>query len=301
MDTTRMDLRQMRYVLAVAEELHFGRAAERLMIAQPPLSQQIKKLEGQIGVELFRRTKRRVEITAAGKAFVEEARRTLEQADTTVRAAQRAARGEEGRLVIGYAGSAGYQVLPRVLTRFRRQYPGVDVQLREMTTGEQVTALLARRIDAGFVRPPLDEPRLEVSVLMREDFVAVLPRSHRLARGRRVALGRLAAEPFVLFPRHLGPRLYDPILAACQRAGFSPTVAQEAMHVPTIVSLVAAGVGVALLPDSVRALRWSGVAYRPLEEPTSGTAIALAWRMGEDVPVVRMFAQLSRRIFYSPT
>jgi DNA-binding transcriptional LysR family regulator len=176
----------------------------------------------------------------------------------------------------------------------------VEVQLREMTTGDQVSAILARQIDIGFVRPPLDELHLRVSVLVREDFVAVLPRNHRLARARRVALKRLAAEPFILFPRHLGPRLYDPILSACQRAGFSPKVAQEAMHVPTIVSLVAAGAGVALLPESVRALRWSGVVYRPLEQPTTGTAIALASRKADDAPAVRHFTDLAERIFRRP-
>lgn len=292
-----MELRHMRYVIAVAEELHFGRAAERLMIAQPPLSQQIKKLEREIGVELFRRTKRRVGLTEPGRVFVEEARRTLAQADLTLRAAQRAARGEIGRLVIGYAGSAAHYVLPRVLSRFRPRYANVEVQLREMTTAEQLPALLARQIDVGFVRPPASDPGLEVSVLMEEPFLAALPRNHRLARLKRVPLTRLETERFVLFPRHLGPRLYDPIVAACQRAGFSPMVAQEAMHIPTIVSLVAAGVGIALLPESARHLRWHGVVYRNLADPVAHTAIAIACRTGEASAVTDGFVATARETF----
>jgi len=287
----------MRYVTAVAEELHFGRAAERLMIAQPPLSQQIKKLEREIGVELFRRTKRRVELTDAGRVFVEEARRTLAQAELTVRAAQRAARGEIGRLMIGYAGSAAHYVLPRVLSRFRRHYPAVEIQLREMTTAEQIQALLGRRIDIGFVRPPVPEPGLDVTVLVEEQFLTVLPRNHRLARLRRVPLGRLSDERFILFPRHLGPRLYDPIVAACQRAGFSPGVVQEAMHMPTIVSLVAAGVGIALLPESVRQLRWRGVVYRSLIGSSARTAIALASRSAEQSATAESFITVAERTF----
>ena len=287
----------MRYAVAVAEELHFGRAAERLMIAQPPLSQQIRKLECQIGADLFRRNKRRVELTEAGRVFVDEARRTLAQADLTVRATRRAARGEIGRLVIGYAGSAAHLVLPRVMTRFRARCPEVDIELREMTTSHQVSALLGRQIDIGFVRPPLAESGLEVAVLVEERFMAVLPRGHRLARTSQVALARLANEPFILFPRHLGPRLYDPIVTACQRAGFSPTVAQEAMHVPTIVSLVAAGVGVALVPESVRHLRWHGVVYRNLSDCQSRTAIAIAFRSAEESAAAKSFVATARSTF----
>jgi DNA-binding transcriptional LysR family regulator len=292
-----VELRHMRYVVVLAEELHFSRAAERLMIAQPPLSQQVKKLEVQLGAELFRRTKRRVELTEAGRVFVEEARRTLAQAELTLRATQRAARGEIGRLAIGYAGSAAHRVLPSVMTRFRRQHPGVEIQLREMTTGEQVAALLGRRIDVGFVRPPVAEAALSVCVLVEEQFVAVLPRTHRLARLGRVPIGRLSGERFILFPRHMGPRLYDPIVAACQRAGFSPAVVQEAMHVPTIVGLVSAGVGVALLPESVRQLRWAGVAYRDLADCTARTAIAVASRPADESPAVRSFLAAARRTF----
>ena len=292
-----MELRHMRYVVAIAEELHFGRAAERLMIAQPPLSQQLKKLELEVGVELFRRTKRRVELTEAGRIFVEEARRTLAQAELTLRSAQRAARGEMGRLVIGYAGSAAHHILPRLVPQFRRQHPAVEIELREMTTAEQVPEMLSRRLDVGLVRPPLTDSGLNVTVLVEEKFVAVLPRTHRLARLGRLPLRRLADEPFILFPRRLGPRLYDPIVAACQQAGFSPRVIQEAMHVPTIVSLVAAGVGVALLPESARQLRWRGVVYQSLADSTVRTAIAIATRTQDDSAVVRAFVSLATKTF----
>jgi DNA-binding transcriptional LysR family regulator len=292
-----IELRLMRYVIAVAEELHFGRAAERLLIAQPPLSQQIKKLEREIGADLFYRTKRRVELTETGRVFVEEARRTIAQAELTLRATRRAARGEIGRLVIGYAGSATHYVLPRVLTRFRRQYPAVEIELREMATVQQVAALLERRIDIGFVRPPVSESGLDLSILVEEQFLAVLPRSHRLARRRLIPLEQLSAEHFILFPRHLGPRLYDPIVAACQQSGFSPAVVQEAMHIPTIVSLVAAGVGIALLPESVRELRWRGIVYRDLAGSTARTAIALASRSAEESAAAKSFIITAKRAF----
>lgn len=297
MTDVNLELRHMRYVLAVAEELHFGRAAARLLIAQPPLSQQIKKLEKQLGAELFRRSKRRVELTETGQVFVEEARRTLAQAELTLRATQRAARGEIGRLVIGYAGSAAHAVLPPVLTRFRGQLPDVEIELREMTTSQQMLALLGRQIDVGFVRPPVPDAGVEVVILAREYFLAALPRNHRLARAGRISLERLASDPFILFPRHLGPRLYDPIVAACQRAGFSPRVAQEAMHIPTIVSLVAAGVGVALVPESARHLRWRGVVYKHLTDSEAQTAMAVASRSGEESALINLFIAAARRSF----
>lgn len=287
----------MRYVVTVAEELHFGKAAARLLIAQPPLSQQIKKVEQEIGAVLFRRSKRRVELTEAGRIFVEEARRTLAQADLTLHATQRAARGEIGRLVIGYAGSAAHAVLPSVMTRFRSRSPEVQIELREMTTSQQILALLSRQIDIGLVRSPAPQPGLEVAILVWERFLAALPHKHRLARMKRIALARLATERFILFPRYLGPTLYDPIVAACQRAGFSPSVVQEAMHVPTIVSLVAAGVGVALVPESARHLRWHGVVYRELTDSEARTAISIAWRSAEESAAAKFFVATARCTF----
>jgi DNA-binding transcriptional LysR family regulator len=293
-----LEIRQMRYVIAVAEELHFGRAAERLMIAQPPLSQQIKKVERQIGTELFHRTKRRVELTEAGRIFVEEARRTILHAELTLRATQRAARGEIGRLNIGYAGSAAHSILPRVMGRFRGRYPDVEIQLREMTTSEQLASLRSRQIDVGFVRPPVVEPDLRVTTLVEEQFLAVLPSKHPLARCGPVHLDRLSAERFIMFPRHMGPRLYDPIVAACQHAGFSPNVVQEAMHIPTIIGLVAAGVGIALLPESARELRWHGVIYRSLLNSSARTAIALAERRGDNAVVVKAFVEAAEQLTF---
>lgn len=281
-----MELRHLRYFVAVAEALHFGRAAQRLMIAQPPLSQQIKALEQEIGVQLFRRTKRRVELTEAGRVFLAEARRTLAQAEQAVQAARRADRGEIGRLTIGFVGSATYEILPPVLRRFRLNHPGVELSLRELTTAQQVAALEAKDIDIGFVRTPPPSPHLACRVLTEEDFVVALPRFHRLARARPVALAGLREDPFILFPRSLATGLYDRIVTACQQAGFSPRVALETTQTPVMIGLVAAGLGVALVPACVGTLTWRNVVYRPLVDPRPRTNVTIVWRHDCDTAAV---------------
>jgi DNA-binding transcriptional LysR family regulator len=272
-----MELRHLTYFIAVAEELHFGRAATRLFIAQPPLSQQIQRLEKELGVTLFLRTKRHVELTEAGRIFLEEARRTVAQAERTVAAAQRAQRGEVGRLAIGFVGSATYSVLPGVLRRFRQRYAEVELSLQELTTAQQVEAIRAHHLDVGFVRPPLYDPDLATLTLLVEEFVLALPQTHRLAGKTAVSLSAMAEEPFILYPRHLGPGLYDPVVSACQQAGFSPHVVQEATQMHTILSLVAIGLGVALVPACVQTLQWQGAVCKPLASAAPRTMIALAW------------------------
>lgn len=287
-----MELRHLRYFVAVAEELHFGRAAGRLMIAQPPLSQQIQNLEREVGARLFRRTNRRVELSDAGRAFLADARRALDGAEQAVQAARRAERGEVGRLVIGFVSSATYAVLPPVLRGFRRARPGVELVLRERTTAEQVEALEARQLDLGFVRTPPPSPRLAHRVLAEEDFVAALPQNHRLARGRkRVALGDLRDEAFLLFPRTMAMGLYDRVLGACLQAGFSPRVIQEVTQPAVMIGLVAAGLGVALVPECVQALKWKNVAYRPLNGPVLATNVTLVWRRDDESEAVRAFVE----------
>jgi DNA-binding transcriptional LysR family regulator len=286
-----MELRHLRYFLTVAEELHFGRAAERLFICQPPLSQQIQQLEREMGIRLFDRTNRRVQLTAAGEAFRLEAVKVLEQCSRAVLAAQRAHRGESGRLAVGYVGSASYTAIPRSILAFGKSYPGVKLALCEMTTPEQIAALLDNRIDVGILRSAnLGREELRERPVLRENFVAALPQAHPLAQQKTVTVNALADEGFVLYPQNSGPGLYQQVMGLCLRAGFSPRPAQQASQIPTIISLVAAGLGVALVPASIQSLRWKGVAYRPLKDAKADTAVVLAWRRDTRSPIVRTFA-----------
>jgi DNA-binding transcriptional LysR family regulator len=249
-----VELRHLRYFVAVAEELHFGRAAARLHIAQPPLSRQIRDLEQEVGAELFVRGTRGVELTAAGRAFLGEVRQVLAQAERALRAAQRASRGETGRLRVGFVEAATYSgTLARVLGVFRQDVPDVSLGLFELDSLEQAEALREGRIDVGIVHsPPPDAHRwLRVERVFEDRLVAALPRAHPLAARPHLALGDFAAEPFVFFPRFTGPTLYDHLIAACRSAGFSPRVVQEAAGWSTLAALVAAGVGVSFAPRSV--------------------------------------------------
>ncbi len=252
-----MDLKHLRAVVAVADHLHFGRAAAALGIAQPPLSQQVKALETELGVALCDRTTRAVALTPAGEAFVTDARAALSMVDSAARRALAAGRGETGELVIGMVGSAVQHPLPTIIRAFRARYPDVALTFHVLPTVTQVERLRAAALDLGLLRPPLPGPAddLELVSVSREPLVAVLPSDHRLAGRRRIAVSTLADEPFVLFPRALGPGLYDEITALCRRGGFTPRVAQEAVQLPTIVGLVAAGCGVSILPNSASAPR----------------------------------------------
>jgi DNA-binding transcriptional LysR family regulator len=290
-----MELRHLRYFVAVAEELHFGRAAQRLGIAQPPLSQQIRRLEEELGITLLQRTKRRVELTEPGRIFLDGARQTLEQAAAAARMAQRAERGEIGRLAVGFVGPGNW--LPLVLRPFRARHPGVELTLHQLGTARQVDALKAGRLDVGLLRPPLSGGQgLSLETVAREAIVAALPRGHRLGTRRRVLLKGLKDEPFVLFPRAEGPGFYDQIVALCHKAGFSPRVVQEAAEMRTILNLVAGAVGVSLVPKPSSDLRLAGAVYRPLQGPTSWTELALAWRDGDDRPALRAFLGVVRAI-----
>ena len=284
-----MELRHLRYYVAVAEELHFGRAAARLGIAQPPLSQQIRRLEDELGVLLLRRTRRRVELTEAGRVFLEEARRTLAQAEQAMRAAQRAQRGEIGRLDIGYVGSAAYDALPEALRAFRDRFPDVELGLHELSTAQQAQALHERRLDVGFLRPPLYDAALVHEVIVREPLVVALPATHPLASQRRIPLRALATEPFILYPRSVAPGPYDQLMSLCRAAGFSPRVTQEAVEMQTIAGLVAAGIGVALVVATVQDLRSGGVVYRALADAAPTMDLALAWCADDPSRVLAAF------------
>lgn len=283
-----MDFRSLRYFVAVAEELHFGRAARKLHISQPPLSQQIRNLESRLGLELFRRTSRQVALTPAGDVFLERARRLLTGVEEAQRAARRASRGEIGRLALGFIHAATYTLLPPVLAAFRARLPAVELVLRELTISEQQLAIAEGSIDAGFLRPPVNNASIRSEVVLSEPFVIVLPRGHPFARKPRLALKSLAAEPFVMFTPRRSP-LYGQIVNSCIRAGFSPNVVQEATHIHTIFGLVRAGIGLAMLPASVQAMRIDGACYRPLTDRQPRAEIAMAWRRADDSPILKAF------------
>lgn len=285
-----MELRHLRYFVAVAEELHFGKAAQRVGIAQPPFSQQIRALEREIGTSLLTRTKRSVQLTAAGTAFLTEARRTLAHAAQAIRAAQRASRGEIGRLAIGFVDSAVYGVFPRVLRHMRAKYPDLALVLLDMNSDEQLHALRANQLDVGLIRPPFaDMTGLRLETITTEPLMVALPQDHRLARQSHIALAELANEPFIFVPRRFGSGYYDHLMAVCARGGFSPHVVQEAKAAQTMVSLVAGGLGVSLVPNSLINLQRRGVAYRPLQPPAPTTDLAVIWRREDTTAALEAF------------
>ena len=262
-----MELRHLRYFVAVAEELNFTRAAGRLHIAQPPLSQQIRQFEDEIGVRLLDRTGRRVKLTQAGEAVLTEARNTLSQANRIPAIAQRTLQGLGGTLKVGFSSAAAHTILPRVVRSFRSRFSEVKLQLHEMSTERQIERLRDASIDVGFVRLPLESPpaSLVVKSIFREPLILAIPRGHTLSRSR-LSTSVLADVPFIRFPRHVAPGLYDQIDRICIRMGFRPNVVQEALEIQTTISLVAAGIGVAIVPESVRKLGWRQIVYRQLPQ-----------------------------------
>ena len=259
------DLRRLRYFVAVAEELHFGRAARRLNVSQPPLSVQIRTLEREIGKPLLIRTQRRVELTEAGRVLLEEARRLLDQAEAAVVHARRAAEGAVGRLTIGFVSTVDYSILPPLVRRFRQKHPGIALKLLELTGDRQQALLQSGELDLGLSILPSPASSLTMRPVFREPLIAAVPTNHPLAGRRRTALRSLAAEAFIQFPRELAPGLYDLAIAACQKAGFTPHLAQEAIQMQTILGLVAAGLGVALVPRCMSKLQRPDVRYLALD------------------------------------
>jgi DNA-binding transcriptional LysR family regulator len=288
----QIELRHLRYFVVLAEELHFGRAAARLGMAQPPLSQQIQRLERLLGSRLFERTSRRVQLTDAGQAFLAEARRALLGVENAVEAARRAGRGETGELRVAFAATVMFVHLPRIIREFRTRFPGVHLDLREMPTGPQLAALKAGDIDIGFVREPRPDPELEIVTVMREPLRIAVNKSHPLAAKATLAVRHLADEPFVLFPEELAPGLYAQVMGLCRAAGFTPRVVEESRELYTSVSLVEAGVGVSILPASVEKLGWRGVRYRPIPSAAAETRIAAAWRRDRARPVLDAFMRV---------
>ncbi|MEP0879766.1 LysR family transcriptional regulator [Funiculus sociatus GB2-M2] len=290
-----MELRHLHYFIAVAEELHFSRAAQRLHISQPPLSQQIRDLEDELGVKLFERTKRHVQLTEAGKVFLERSYGVLVQLEQAIEATQRIGRGEVGRLAIGFVGSATYTVLPDILSAFRAQFPAVELRLHELTTTQQIQALHDKQVDVGIVRSAIVEPGLSVECILQESLVLALPATHPFSAQTKVSLSTLADESFILFPAKMGPIFYEQIINMCQQAGFRPKVAQEAVQMQTIIGLVAAGLGIAFVPASLQNFHRSGVIYRSLQEQTPKTGLYLTWRQHDSSPVISAFLSLARK------
>jgi DNA-binding transcriptional LysR family regulator len=296
-----MELRHLRYFAAVADELHFGRAAARLGIAQPPLSQQIRHLEDELGVALFHRTKRRVALTEAGQAFLGRVRVILETAGDAVSEAQRVARGERGRVAIGFMSAAMLDQFPAILRGFRRRFPDAQMQFAQLPSNEQLKAVASGHIDVGFVDIAARQPTARVGdVAVRvervwsEALMVALPPEHTLARRPVVALGELANDVFVSLPREPATGFYDQLIGLCRAAGFSPAIRQEAPQLPAVLTLVAAGLGVAVVPCCVCAQWRSQIAFRPLAEPAS-IDVTIIWRADNESPVLAAFCEAVHR------
>ena len=282
-----MDHRRLKFFVAVAEELHFTRAAARLRIAQPNLSQEIRRLEREIGVELFVRTKRSVALTPAGHTFLQQVRAALDATTDAVRAAQRASRGEIGRLRLGFVSTAAHGVIPKAIARFRGAYPDVELLLTELNSDEGLEALRAGQLDLCLLLPPRSvDPALNIEPVWFEPLVAVLPPRHQLAKRQRIALQHLKSESWVLWRREIASRLYDEVIGACAAAGFEPRVAQRVRRATTAVSLVASGIGVTLLPMTVARLGIGGTIYRRLRSPGASVPVAFAWRQDQTAPAL---------------
>ena len=292
-----IELRHLRYFVAVAEELHFGRAARKLGIAQPPLSLQIQRLEAELGVSLFDRTSRRVELTAAGRSLLADGKRVIENFYSATDAARRAARGETGTLSVAFAASVMSLSLPKVIRRFREEFPGVRLELRELSTGAQIAALRTGDLDIGFLREPPPDDAFVTETVMRERLVLALSKRHPLASRKRVRLADVANEDFVLFPRDLAPGLHAQVLAMCAEAGVHPRIVQTSRELYTTISLVEAELGVTIIPDAARKMSWSrGVRYFPITSPLSWTRIDAAWRPDNASPIIPAFLDIARAV-----
>ncbi len=295
-----MDIRQLRYFVAVAEELNFSQAARRLHMSQPPLSMQIKAVEEELGATLLERNRRRVRLTEPGRHFLEHARSVIAQVDGAGDAVRRVARGEAGVMRLAFTGSVPMiEAFPRFLQAFREKHPGVRLEMGHLSTGAQLQALSDRRIDAGFLRPsPLYAPSADIEVRpIREDrLMLALPSAHRLARSRgAVRMASLADEPFVMFPRDMGCGLHDHVMGLASRAGFAPRVVQEAREGVTILALIAAGTGVSILPDTYRYASVPGVTLRPIADAAAASCLLMACRKNEASPLVERFVAMAAR------
>jgi DNA-binding transcriptional LysR family regulator len=291
-----MEYRHLNFFVAVAEELHFTRASARLRIAQPHLSQEIRRLEHEIGVELFVRTKRSVALTPAGHAFLERVRVVFDNTASAVYAAQRASRGETGRIRIGFVTSAAIRVIPNAAARFRSAFPDVELLLKDIHSEEGIEAVRTGQLDLCLLYPPrIVDPALNIETIWLEPLVALLPPKHPIADKQRISLQRLKSEPWIMGPREQGSRYFDEVIAACAAAGFAPRFTQRTTRITTTIIMVASGMGVALVPMTVARLAFGGAVYRELRSPRSSIPVAFAWRRDQTAPALARFMALVRQ------
>lgn len=290
-----MEFRHLRYFLAVAEELHFGRAARRLAISQPPLSLNIRQLEESVGARLFHRNSKEVRLTAAGHAFVHAARALLEQAAEASRHAREVDRGFEGRIRLGLVSSMIYRGLPRLLRDFQARHPRIQVVLREMNSHDQVVELAHGQLDAGFVHTQRVPQELSRLLFATEPFLCCLPQGHALAKSRRLDLARLQGEAFVMFSRSASPDYYERVLAICSAAGFYPDVRHEVRHWLSVVSLVAKGLGVALVPAALKGSAIPGAVFVPTQPSSARSEVFCVWPTAHEGAGLAAFLKVVRQ------
>lgn len=296
-----IELRHLRYFVAVAEELHFGRAAQRLHLAQPPLSQQIRRLEELLGYPLFTRTSRSVTLTVAGHVFLDRARRTLQKMQLDVTEMRRVARGESGSLNIGFIGSAMLTSLPAVLDRYRKTYPSVELQFSESYTSRVMDGLLNSQLDIGFLRDADETEGVVTRIIYREPFIAILPATHPRAQQKSIAASALRNEPFVYYAQSAGKYAYEKPLALCGGEGFRPRIVQEASHWLTILRLIEVGIGVSIAPACVASIASKHVVCLPLRGAQEQSYLQLAWRADEKRTIVQNFADIAKHYGRNPS
>lgn len=285
-----MELTHLRYFIAVAEELHFGRAAKRVHIAQPPLSQSIRKLEDELGTALFNRTSRKVELTSAGNLFLDEARGIVSMAENSVKTMRQYGNGSKGSLALGFNEPAINTFLSGAIRKFIEKYPEVKLSLFELETAEQLKALSERRIHLGILRPfNWDTGTLESKLLLRENYVLALPREHKLCAKNRINLSSLKNEKFIMFPKAIHPALFECLNKCFQSHGFTPEIVQEAVRKQTTLALVESGLGIALVPESSMRLSPPGVVFKDIIGKLPTVDIYAVWRSGDSSPIVNNF------------
>jgi DNA-binding transcriptional LysR family regulator len=284
-----VELRQLRYFMAIAEAGSFSRAAERLHVSQPPLSTQIKSLEEEVGTRLLARTNRGVSLTSSGQVFYEEIRAVLARLESARGKALQADRGDVGMLAVGFVSIADYSILPPALKSFRAQFPLVEVQLHELTTDAQIRELRGARLDLGVGLAPVEEPDLQFKSVMREELVLAAPTAHAASRGDGVDLRTLSKASFIVAPRDIAPGLYDLTISRCRAAGFAPRIVQNARQMQTVIGLVSCGMGVALVPASVRNLKRTGVSYQRLRGRPALIELGILRRRESENPLGQRF------------
>ena len=292
-----MKLHFLRYFVVLAEELHFGRAANKLAITQPPLSSAIKSLEGELGVQLLIRDSKHVELTQAGRAFLDEVRQILEQVARASNVAKIVAKGMRGRLEIGVTGSLIYREVPAIVRQFNVEMPDVDVVLKEMSSADQLSELLRGQIHAGFVNASTVPPQLASMPMGEDEFVLCLPDDHPNAQSKTVDLTKLANEQFVMFSRDVAPANHDNVIAIFSRAGIHPKTVHAARQWLTIVAMVANGLGVSLVPSSLARSRVSGVRFVKISGQRVLSPALLVWNPAYNLPTLRSFIECTERIF----